>query len=394
LPFFDLLPIPGLRDIVDIGFLTVVAYHLYSWFKGTRTLRVLIGLLALGGIYSVARLWGLSLTTWVFQVLWQVLLILLLILFQSEIRQVFERVSPLKFFRWRRAQPGPELPSTLSRALFELAAQRTGALVVLQRSDGLTEFLHGGQSIMAIPEPNLIKSIFNPGSPAHDGAVLIAEGRLSQMGCILPLSTRADLPEKYGTRHRAAVGITEVADAVCLVVSEERAEVSTVQKGVITVWRDPEAMARVVRQWTGGADPVTRYPSVRALSRSALVDNWKKKLAALALVTGAWVIAASQQDIVATIEAPILHVNTPAGILVAEGSARSVQLTISGSRAGIGGFRAQDIKVLVDLNRLAAGEHMVQLSGRNVDLPLGLKIERVMPQRVRVLLKPQRAKDG
>ncbi|MGD9119629.1 MAG: hypothetical protein PVG59_03045, partial [Desulfobacterales bacterium] len=90
----DLIPTPMWRDIVDILFLTVVVYHLYVWFRESRALRVIIGLVALGGVYSIAKLWDLYLTTWVFQILWQVLLILLLILFQTEIRQVLERVSP------------------------------------------------------------------------------------------------------------------------------------------------------------------------------------------------------------------------------------------------------------------------------------------------------------
>ena len=100
--FFEFIPAPTWRDLIDILFLTIVAYQLYIWFQGTKALRVLIGLVVLGGIYSLAKLWGLFLTTWVFQVLWQVLLILLLILFQSEIRQVLEKVSLLRYLRSRR----------------------------------------------------------------------------------------------------------------------------------------------------------------------------------------------------------------------------------------------------------------------------------------------------
>jgi DNA integrity scanning protein DisA with diadenylate cyclase activity len=102
MPLLNFIPTPTWRDLIDILFLTLVAYQLYEWFRETRALRVLIGLVVLGGIYSVAKLWGLFLTTWVFQILWQVLLILLLILFQSEIRQVLEKVSPLRYLRSRR----------------------------------------------------------------------------------------------------------------------------------------------------------------------------------------------------------------------------------------------------------------------------------------------------
>ena len=199
----NLIPIPTWRDIVDILFLSVVVYHLYVWFRESRALRVIIGLVALGGIYSIAKLWDLFLTTWVFQILWQVLLILLLILFQTEIRQVLEKVSPMRYLRSRRRGFKKTFAKELFQALFELAADGTGALIVLVRNDNPSEFIHAGQTIMALPDTALIKSIFNRLSPTHDGAIVISQDRITQMGCILPLSKNENLPEKYGTRHRA-----------------------------------------------------------------------------------------------------------------------------------------------------------------------------------------------
>ena len=230
----DLVPLPTWRDIVDILFLAIVAYQLYVWFRGTRALRVLIGLVVLGGVYSLAKLWGLFLTTWVFQILWQVLIILLLILFQSEIRQVLEKVSPLRFLRSRRRVSSDALAKELAEVVFDLAREGTGALIVLERDNNPSEFLSAGQTIMALPNSVLIKSIFNHHAPAHDGAIILSQGRLTQMGCILPLSERENIPEQYGTRHRAALGLSERTDAVCIVVSEERGEVSTVVGGEIT----------------------------------------------------------------------------------------------------------------------------------------------------------------
>jgi uncharacterized protein (TIGR00159 family) len=227
----DLIPAPTWRDIVDILFLTIVAYQLYVWFRESRALRVIIGLVALGGIYSIAKFWDLFLTTWVFQILWQVLLILLLILFQAEIRQVLEKVSPMRYLRSRRRVFQKTFAKELTQTLFEMAADRTGALIVLARNDNPSEFVRAGQTIMALPEAALIKSIFNRYAPAHDGAIVIAQDRITQMGCILPLSEDENLPEKYGTRHRAALGLSEVTDAMCVVVSEERSEVATVVEG-------------------------------------------------------------------------------------------------------------------------------------------------------------------
>jgi len=294
MPLLNFIPTPTWRDLVDILFLTLVAYQLYQWFRETRALRVLIGLVVLGGIYSVAKLWGLFLTTWVFQILWQVLLILLLILFQSEIRQVLEKVSPLRYLRSRRRAYGGTYAANLTGVLFDLAAEKTGALVVLTRDDNPSQLIHAGQKVMAIPDPMLIKSIFNHHAPAHDGAVIISQDRLTHMGCILPLSESQDLPGQYGTRHRAALGLSEVTDAVCLVVSEERSEVASIVNGKIELWNQPEALQEQLKEWLGG--PEIQVPTVQRFLEDFFIHNWKRKLVAFALVSICWLVLASHQD--------------------------------------------------------------------------------------------------
>ena len=294
MPLLNFIPTPTWRDLVDILFLTLVAYQLYQWFRETRALRVLIGLVVLGGIYSVAKLWGLFLTTWVFQILWQVLLILLLILFQSEIRQVLEKVSPLRYLRSRRRAYGGTYAANLTGVLFDLAAEKTGALVVLTRDDNPAQLIHAGQKVMAIPDPMLIKSIFNHHAPAHDGAVIISQSRLTHMGCILPLSESQDLPEQYGTRHRAALGLSEVTDAVCLVVSEERSEVASIVGGKIDIWNQPAALQEQLKEWLGG--PEIQVPTVQRFLEDFFIKNWKSKLVAFAIVSTCWLVLASHQE--------------------------------------------------------------------------------------------------
>jgi len=385
LPLLKFIPAPTWRDLIDILFLTLVAYQLYVWFKETRALRVIIGLVVLGGIYSVAKSWHLFLTTWVFQILWQVLVILLLILFQSEIRQVLEKVSPLRYLRSRRHAIQKSFVNDLCHVVFDLAAEHTGALVVLTRDDNPSEFIHGGQTIMALPDPALIKSIFNRNAPAHDGAVVVSQDRISHMGCILPLSEKEDVPEQYGTRHRAALGLSEVTDAVCLVVSEERSEVSTVLGGQITIWKEPDALAEKLGEWLGG--PEIRVPALKQFFKDVFIQNWKTKIGALVLVTIAWLVLAFQQEMKINITAPIRYDNLPTELAVREGSTTSVSLTLAGRRNSIGELKDQDIHVRVDLINLPSGEHLMQVSDKNIDLPRGIKIDRVVPQNIKVNLK-------
>jgi uncharacterized protein (TIGR00159 family) len=373
------------RDIVDILFLTVVAYQLYVWFRESRALRVIIGLVALGGVYSLAKLWDLYLTTWVFQILWQVLLILLLILFQSEIRQVLERVSPMRYLRSRRRAFKKTFGRELSQLLFEMADDRTGALIVLVKNDDPSEFIHAGQTIMALPDPALIKSIFNRHAPAHDGAVIINQDRITRMGCILPLSENENLPTQYGTRHRAALGLSEVTDAVCLVVSEERSEVATVVDGKIVTWQDPDALTANLNEVIGG--PQISVPAIKDFFKDLFIQNWQTKLGALALVTIAWLALASQQESELTVAVPVQHNNIPKELVVSTGSTSMVDLTLSGRRNKIRTLKDQDVQVSVDLSNIDAGRHLIRLSAKNIFLPFGVKIDQVAPQKILVNLE-------
>jgi uncharacterized protein (TIGR00159 family) len=384
---FGYFPTPGLRDVVDILFLTLVGYQLYEWFRETRALRVIIGLFVLGVIYSLAKLWGLFLTTWVFQFLWQVLLILLLILFQAEIRQVLEKVSPLRYLRSRRQVLRGNVAHDLGQVVFELARERTGALIVLAREDNPAALIQGGQPIMALPEPHLIKSIFNRHSPLHDGAIVISGERMTHMGCILPLSQKDDIPDKYGTRHRAALGLSEASDAVCLVVSEERAEVASVSGGRIIVWQSPEALAARIKNWIGGSE--IQLPAARRILQQVFVYNWKSKLVALTVVTIAWGILAGQQDVQVRLEAPVSASRPVPGLAVAGVLENSVTVTLSGSRRSLDALRRANPRLQVNLSGLTAGTHVIRLSEQHVDLPPGVRVDRFSPPRLQVTLLPK-----
>lgn len=375
---------PTLRDIADIVFLTFVAYQLYVWFKETRALRVLIGLALLGGVYSLAKLWGLFLTTYVFQIFWQVLLILLLILFQSEIKQVLEKVSPLRYLKARKNALKGAFADDLARTVFELAQETTGALIVLAGDHNPSEFIQSGHTIMAFPEPALIKSIFNKHSPVHDGAILIYQDRIVKMGGILPLSEQEDIPSKYGTRHRAAIGLSELTDAVCIVVSEERAEVSTIKKGKIETWGHAPELAQRLKEWLG--IPVYMTPVLKEMVKLGMVRNWQTKLGVLALVSAAWLIFAGQQEISLSVSAEVKHINLPVGMKLEEATVDRVQLKLSGKRGKIMDLKDQEVPVYIDLGGMGPGRHWIRFTAKNVDLPIGVKIDRVIPPEIQFVI--------
>jgi len=388
----DIVPSLRWRDLVDILFLSMVAYQLFVWFRGTRALRVLISLVVLGLVYSLAKFWGLFMTTWAFQTLWQVLIILLLILFQNEIRQVLERVSPLRYLTTRRQASTAAALEELTTALFELAGRDVGALVVFVREDPVDEFVVGGQPVQALPSGPLLSSIFNPAGPAHDGAVIISDGKLTEMGVVLPLSDREDVPERYGTRHRAALGLSEKTDAVCLVVSEERGEVSTVVGGEITAWESPDRLLLRLKSYLGVSDD--DRPTAVGVMKGILVDNWPAKIGALALVTLTWLILAGQQNFQVEVAAPVRYVHLAPDLALSKISPAQVNLLLSGRRHQASNLRPDEIRVRLDLTDYKAGEQVIRLTAGNVILPVGLAIERIRPQDVRLILKPRGTEAG
>jgi hypothetical protein len=237
---------------------------------------------------------------------------------------------------------------------------------------------------MALPDPLLIKSIFNHHAPSHDGAVILSQDRLTHMGCILPLSENEDLPEHYGTRHRAAIGLSELSDAICLVVSEERSEVASVVGGKISIWKQPESLQEKLKEWLGG--PEIDVSTLKTFLEDFFIKNWKTKLAALALVSSAWLALASHQQVEIAVNTPIRHLNPPLAMVVDEGSAKVVNLTLSGRSSRMDNLRSSSVRVNVDLTGMSEGEHFIKLAAKNVQLPSGVRLVRITPQRIQLTL--------
>src|SRR6266568_4343009 len=180
------------QDIADIIIMTFLVYQLYSWFKNSRALQVVIGLGFLGILYVATKSAGLFMTSWILQELGTVLFVLIIVIFQNEIRQALYRFSLLRNLFGRHGG-GPLLDlGNLAATIFTLAASRTGAIIVFQRQEQLDDYLLHGVPLDSVVNGELLTCIFEDGTPLHDGAVVIRDGRISQASCHLPLSTRPD----------------------------------------------------------------------------------------------------------------------------------------------------------------------------------------------------------
>jgi uncharacterized protein (TIGR00159 family) len=221
------------RDTLDIAVVGFVLYWLLLLIKGTRAVQVLVGLGALIAMRLFADLLGLATLSWILDNFLASAVLIIIVLFQADIRRALARVGRGVFPRIAERQES-QILEEIVRAAQTLAQRRVGALMVLERETGLEDLIQVGTPLDAAVTKDLLVSIFLPYSPLHDGAVVIQSGRIAFAGCILPLTLRTDVPEGLGTRHRAALGITEETDAVVIVVSEETASISLTVGGEMT----------------------------------------------------------------------------------------------------------------------------------------------------------------
>ena len=227
------------QDGVDILILAVVIYSGINMIRGTRAVPMLIGLGMVYGIYFASG----QLEIYTINVLLQNLLgwslVLVFIVFQNDIRRALTQVGTGPMFSARDRVAQGQAVEELVKAVTSLAARRVGALIVLQNEVGLNEYIDVGVRLDAQVSKELVTSVFMPSSPIHDGALIIQHGRMTAAGCFLPLTANPTVSKTLGTRHRAAIGLTEETDALALVVSEEDGTVSLVREGKIT--RDVDA---------------------------------------------------------------------------------------------------------------------------------------------------------
>ncbi len=221
----------GIIDLLDVFAVTVVFYQVYRIVRGTRATQMFAGLLILLAAGSLAQVIGMSGMTWLIQSIGAVWVIAFVILFQPELRRTLMRIGQIRILRSLFQTSGEKVLQAVTQAAMDLSRRRFGGLIVLQRTTGVRGILETGVQIQAEVSADLLVSIFYPRSPLHDGAVIIFGDTIVAARCILPLSTSIIEDESLGTRHRAAIGVTEEVDAVSIVVSEETGTVSIVCNG-------------------------------------------------------------------------------------------------------------------------------------------------------------------
>lgn len=239
------------QAILDIIVVTVILYQLLMLIKGTRAVQLLKGLFVLVIVSILAEQLGLATLNWMLDKVWTMLLVALPIVFQPELRRALEQLGRGKFITMHPVTAGAEeykkLIEELIRCTQVLSQNRIGALIVYEQNTGIQEFIETGIKIDGVVSTEFLVNIFVPKSPLHDGAVIIRADRVAAAGCFLPLTQDTGVEKELGTRHRAALGLSEVSDALVIIVSEETGVISTAKNGEIQRYHDEKSLRDFLR---------------------------------------------------------------------------------------------------------------------------------------------------
>jgi diadenylate cyclase len=227
--FFSFIPRVRWQDVVDILIVAYVIYRIAQLIRGTRTMQMVVGLVIIAGAFVASQLLGLFTLNWLLNNFLGSLFVILVVIFQSDIRRALTRVGTPSFLAGRGTVAS--VAQELAASAAWLSARRIGALLVLEQEVGLNEYVETGRILEARLSPELIETIFMRGSPLHDGAAIIKGDQVLAAACLLPLSTNPNVSLAFGTRHRAGIGLTEESDAVVIVVSEEDGTISLARNG-------------------------------------------------------------------------------------------------------------------------------------------------------------------
>jgi diadenylate cyclase len=270
-------------------------------------------------------------------------------------------------------------------AAFKLGEKRIGGLIVLQRRDDLDEFVHGTMRLDSEISEDLLISIFNPLSPLHDGAVIIQGERIQYATALLPVSQSPTLPKDWGTRHRAGIGITEVSDAECVIISEERGDVLLAYLAKAQKMEKREDLKKGLSELPS----FSKENPWRKNYLRHLLDDVPKKLFFLLLVCILWVFVVGIRQGEITYDIPIEYYSIPQSLGMSGDPPREINVRLRGSQRFLSSLNPDQIRVRLDLSRTRAGSNQVSLSESDLNVPSGITVTHFYPRKITVQLSEQ-----
>lgn len=368
----------GIDDAVDILLVSVLLWGGILWLRRTRARLAVPALAGIAVIYLAANRLGLELTSALLQGFFAVFAIVLVVIFQEDLRRLFERISAWGLRRTRAAVPTP-VTDMVARSVASMAASRTGALLVFPGGESIERHVEGGVYLNGRVSEPLLLSLFDSSSPGHDGAVVLEGDRVASFAVHLPLSSDHQQLGPGGTRHAAALGLAELTDALCVVVSEERGTVSVAHNGTLRVLRDPARLAGELAEFSRSLSP----PAQVRERWQVVGRSWREALAGLGIATALWLLLVPGASVIeAQLAADVLVDNLPPGFEVESVEPEEVQLAVRGTRRALALANPDSVRIRLDAFLVQLGRRTFELSPERAEVPGDIEVLSVDPERV------------
>jgi len=385
-----------LADVADIAIVALFLYTFFMWVRSTASRQILIGIGVLAAVYLLARAFDLYMTAAVFQAGLAFAVVVAIVVFQEDLRRSFARLASLGKLPQVRTAATDANSDVLIEIVFELAKKRIGALLVVRGTEPLDRHVRGGVATDARISKALLDSIFDPHSMGHDGAVIIDQDRISRFAVRLPLSENATQIGNRGTRHSAALGLSELCDAMIVVVSEERGEVGVAEHGVLERVETPVAFKQRLERFLYRVRPRTST----GLRWRLLIENSGWKATAVVVACIAWyTVSFEAESIQKTFVVPVEYRNLPATMDIDDSAPTEARLTLTGLERAFNLLAPSTLKVSLDLSKVEEGPQQIAIDESYVKLPSNLSLFRSAPRiisfgvhtwvRARIAVEPQ-----
>ena len=370
------------RVILDVILISAALFFLYRTLLRLGTWKIVTGIFLAMVIFVAANVLDLKGINWLYSNLSQVAAIALIVIFQPELRKIFERAASLGGRKLGKS--GPALAALFADAAFVLAKNRRGAIIVLPGKEPLKRWLTGGFNLYAEPTLPLILSIFDPNSPGHDGALVFRNGRLAYFSVRLPISKTGRLSEEFGTRHHAAMGLSEVTDALVIVVSEERGTVKTFVNGIVKKVDDQGELAEEI--WSHWQTAASSGIELNDYRKRNLIPEMAISLA-LALVFYSTVIISKMEIREKAFTVPVEYIAAPENLALRGDNPTEIKLQLAGPKSDLDKITPANLSVKIDLSQAKAGGQVFVVSKENIALPRGVKIVNANPSSIALSLE-------
>ena len=370
-------------NVIDFFVLTLALYGVLSWARQARAMRLAFWIVGLYAASLVSRRFDLIITSWVLDAASIGLIIMLLIMFQPELRRAFLQLDRILHVSPRVSTALDPAHRAIADACFSMARERVGALIVMVREDPISEIVEDGVAVGAEISRPLLEALFQKTSAVHDGAVLIESDRISRVNVILPLSHRPDVPREFGTRHRAAMGIAERSDAVVIVSSEERGEVTLMHGRMWSVLPDADSLVERLRTLRHERE---LRPGERVWG--LLTHNLRLKLAAagLGIVISA-ISLFSTGNTIRTVTVGVELVNLPRGLDVDDYSVHKLEVSLRGRSWLMDATNPDGLVARFDMHNAHEGTMTLRPTEQALGLPPGVRLDGVVPPTLSVRVR-------